>query len=161
MPSATDMPYQVVLIDYDEALFAPMGFEAAMLAEVGARWETHQLRTPEAVLDALRTGAFYASTGVEVETVSCSGTELTVVAPNADAFNVFKMNGARIGTGSVVGVGAVVTEGTVIPPGSLVLGLPGKVVRPVGETDTKRIRHAAEHYVQAAKAYRQEMGGDA
>ncbi len=53
MPSTT-MPYQVVLIDYDEALFAPMGNEAEMLAQVGARWETHQLRTPEAVLDVAR-----------------------------------------------------------------------------------------------------------
>jgi D-3-phosphoglycerate dehydrogenase / 2-oxoglutarate reductase len=54
MPSAMDRPYQVVLIDYDEALFAPMGFEADMLARVGARWETHQLRTPEAVLEVAR-----------------------------------------------------------------------------------------------------------
>ena len=67
------------------------------------------------------------------------------------------MNGAKIGAGSVVGVGAVVTEGVEIPPGSLVLGLPGKVERPVEEADADRIRHAAEHYVQAAKVYRQEM----
>jgi len=38
---------KVVLIDYDEALFSPMGFEADMLAEVGATWETHQCQTPE------------------------------------------------------------------------------------------------------------------
>lgn len=54
MPSTTDMPYRVVLIDYDEALFAPVGFEADMLAQVGAHWETHQLRTPEAVLEVAR-----------------------------------------------------------------------------------------------------------
>jgi carbonic anhydrase/acetyltransferase-like protein (isoleucine patch superfamily) len=60
------------------------------------------------------------------------------------------MNGARIGAGSIVGVGAVVTEGTVIPPRSLVLGLPGKVVRPTDERDLERIRHAAAHYADAA-----------
>lgn len=60
------------------------------------------------------------------------------------------MNGARIGTGSIVGVGAVVTEGTIIPPRSLVLGLPGKVVRATDERDLERIRHAAEHYAAAA-----------
>lgn len=62
------------------------------------------------------------------------------------------MNGARIGAGSIVGVGAVVTEGTLIPPRSLVLGLPGKVVRPTDERDLERIRHAAEHYAAAAAA---------
>ncbi|WP_315861189.1 gamma carbonic anhydrase family protein [Anatilimnocola floriformis] len=65
------------------------------------------------------------------------------------------MNGARIGRGSIVGVGAVVLEGMEVPPGSIVLGNPGKVVRPVSERHTAQIRHAAEHYVAAAKVYRQ------
>ena len=65
------------------------------------------------------------------------------------------MNGARIGAGSIVGVGAVVTEGTIIPPNSLVLGTPGKVVRATEARDLERIRHAAQHYVAAAKAYRE------
>jgi carbonic anhydrase/acetyltransferase-like protein (isoleucine patch superfamily) len=63
------------------------------------------------------------------------------------------MNGARIGAGSIVAVGAVVTEGVQVPPGSLVVGLPGKVKRPVTEADKELIRHAAEHYVQQAKTY--------
>jgi len=63
------------------------------------------------------------------------------------------MNGAEIGEGSVVGVGAVVTEGTKVPPGSLVLGLPGKIVRQVTDEDIARIRHAAAHYVAAAREY--------
>jgi len=50
----TDLPYKVVLIDYDEVLFAPVGFEADLLARVGARWETYQLRTPEQVLEVAR-----------------------------------------------------------------------------------------------------------
>ena len=60
------------------------------------------------------------------------------------------MNGAEIGEESVIGVGAVVTEGTKIPPRSVVLGLPGKIVREISSDDAARIRHAAEHY--AAKA---------
>lgn len=39
------------------------------------------------------------------------------------------LDDAVIGRGSVVGAGCVVTKGTVIPPRSLVLGIPGKVVR--------------------------------
>ena len=36
---------------------------------------------------------------------------------------------AVVGEGSIVGAGSVVTKGTVIPPNSLVMGIPGKVVR--------------------------------
>ena len=39
------------------------------------------------------------------------------------------LDGAEIGEGSVIGAGAVVTPHTKIPPNSLVLGIPGKVVR--------------------------------
>jgi len=64
------------------------------------------------------------------------------------------MNGARIGSGSIVGVGSIVTEGTIVPPGSVVLGVPAKIKRPVETRDRDRIRHAAEHYIRAAEAYR-------
>lgn len=39
------------------------------------------------------------------------------------------LSGCTIGTGSIIGAGAVVKEGSVIPPYSLVVGIPGKVVR--------------------------------
>ncbi len=61
------------------------------------------------------------------------------------------MNGAVIGKGSLIAVAAVVTEGTVIPPGSIVMGIPGKVVRPVTERDLQRIAHAAAHYRDTAR----------
>jgi carbonic anhydrase/acetyltransferase-like protein (isoleucine patch superfamily) len=64
------------------------------------------------------------------------------------------LNRARIGAGSLIGVGALVTEGVEIPPGSLVLGMPGKVVRQITEKDRERILHASKHYVAAAKQYR-------
>jgi carbonic anhydrase/acetyltransferase-like protein (isoleucine patch superfamily) len=64
------------------------------------------------------------------------------------------MNGAVIGKGSIVAVGSIVTEGAVIPPGSIAMGQPAKVKRQVTERDLAMIRHAAEHYVAAGKAYR-------
>ena len=100
-----DMAGSHLAIDkWDRLLFAGkavLGFandDAHRREQIGRGWNVVRVteRTPEAVLEALRTGAFYASTGVEIETISCDGAELTVVAPNADAFNVFKMNGARI-----------------------------------------------------------------
>ena len=39
------------------------------------------------------------------------------------------LDGAVVSTGSIIGAGCVVPPGMVVPPGSLVLGLPGKVVR--------------------------------
>ncbi len=67
------------------------------------------------------------------------------------------MNGATIGRGSVVAVGSIVTEGSVVPPGSVVMGQPAKIKRQVTERDAERIRHAADHYVAAAKIYRQNQ----
>ncbi len=60
----------------------------------------------------------------------------------------------RISEGSIVGAGAVVPEGAVIPPRSLVLGIPGKVVRTLesGENPGPRI---AESYVDLAAKYRE------
>jgi len=64
------------------------------------------------------------------------------------------LNGARVGRGSVIGAGAVVSESTVIPPGSIVLGIPGRVVRPVDAAMRERIDHAWRHYVAQADAHR-------
>ena len=64
------------------------------------------------------------------------------------------LNGATIGAGSIIAAGSLVTEGTEIPPDSLVMGVPGKVVRTVSDEQRQRIKSAAEHYVSAAKAYR-------
>ena len=65
------------------------------------------------------------------------------------------LNRAVIGTGSVVGAGAVVPEGMVVPPGSLVLGVPGKVVRPVDAALTERIATTWKHYVEMSRLHRE------
>jgi carbonic anhydrase/acetyltransferase-like protein (isoleucine patch superfamily) len=64
------------------------------------------------------------------------------------------LNRVRVGAGSVVGAGALLTEGTVVPPGSLVLGVPGRVVRQVNEAARVRIDHAWRHYVAQAQRHR-------
>lgn len=64
------------------------------------------------------------------------------------------LNGVRIGSGSIVGAGAVLPEKMIVPPYSLVLGVPGRVVRQTTEGDRERLRYTAEHYVAAAEAYR-------
>jgi carbonic anhydrase/acetyltransferase-like protein (isoleucine patch superfamily) len=57
------------------------------------------------------------------------------------------LNGARVGTGSIVAAGTLLTEGTVIPPGSLVMGLPGRVKRPLSTDEIDRIAESAADYV--------------
>ena len=67
------------------------------------------------------------------------------------------MDDAVIGAGSVVAASALVTPRTVVPPGSLVLGAPAKVVRPINERERTMATSAAEHYVELAAHYRQEL----
>lgn len=64
------------------------------------------------------------------------------------------LNNVRIGAGSVVAAGAVVPEGMEVPPGSLVMGVPGRIVRPVDEALTRRIAGTWVHYVEQARAHR-------
>lgn len=64
------------------------------------------------------------------------------------------LTGARVGAGSLVGAGAVVPEGMQIPPGSVVLGLPGRVVKAVTPRLAARIRQSAANYVLYARGYR-------
>jgi carbonic anhydrase/acetyltransferase-like protein (isoleucine patch superfamily) len=68
------------------------------------------------------------------------------------------MNRAKVGANSIIGVGAVVTEGVEIPPGSMVMGLPGKIKRPLAEIEIEGNRMAAQHYVHNAKEYAAARG---
>lgn len=65
------------------------------------------------------------------------------------------LDGAVIGRGSVIGAGAVVAPGTVVPPASLVLGVPGRVVRALPESAADWNRLTAAHYVEYARTYRE------
>jgi carbonic anhydrase/acetyltransferase-like protein (isoleucine patch superfamily) len=67
------------------------------------------------------------------------------------------LNKAVIGRNCLVGAGAMVTEGKVIPDGSLVLGVPGKVVRPLTPEEIATNTWIAEHYVERAGRYRQGL----
>jgi carbonic anhydrase/acetyltransferase-like protein (isoleucine patch superfamily) len=50
------------------------------------------------------------------------------------------LNGAKIGRNCLIGAGALITEGKVIPDGSLVMGMPGKVVRQLDEAAINGLR---------------------
>lgn len=63
------------------------------------------------------------------------------------------LNGAVIGDGCVIGAGAVVKEGMQVPAGSVVVGIPGKVIKPATEEQQKHILANAATYVDLAREY--------
>jgi len=64
------------------------------------------------------------------------------------------LNGVSIGNGSVVAAGAVVPEGMQVPPRSLVMGVPGRIVRQVDAALAERIAATWKHYVEEARAHK-------
>jgi carbonic anhydrase/acetyltransferase-like protein (isoleucine patch superfamily) len=67
------------------------------------------------------------------------------------------LNGAQIGAECLIGAGTLIPEGRVIAPRSLVLGTPGRVVRPLTDDELARLRSTAETYVQRAAAFRSTL----
>lgn len=58
------------------------------------------------------------------------------------------LNGVRVGAGSMVGAGAVVTRS--VPPRSVVMGMPGRVVRELSEAEVEGLVHHAAVYRRLA-----------
>lgn len=64
------------------------------------------------------------------------------------------LNGAKIGAGCLIGAGALIPEGKVIPDGSLVMGMPGKIVRELDEDARAKLLASADHYRQNMRRFR-------
>lgn len=63
------------------------------------------------------------------------------------------LNGARVGENCLIGAGALVGEGKVIPDNSLVVGVPGKVLRTLGPEAAAELTASAERYVAKWRFY--------
>ena len=63
------------------------------------------------------------------------------------------LNGAKIGRNCLIGAGALITEGKEIPDGSLVMGVPGKVVRALDEAAIEGLRKSALGYQANARRF--------
>ena len=70
------------------------------------------------------------------------------------AMGAVLLNGVRVSTGSIIGAGAVVREGFVVPPNSLVLGVPGRIVRETTNDERARIARAVASYIALQERYR-------
>lgn len=67
------------------------------------------------------------------------------------------LSGARIGPNCLLGANTLIPENREIPANSLVFGQPGRVVRPIEESQLALIRASAEVYVMNWRRFRGEL----
>lgn len=67
------------------------------------------------------------------------------------------LNGATIGRNCLIGAGALITEGKTIPDGSLVMGMPGKVVRQLDADAIEGLRQSDLRYQENARRFAQGL----
>jgi carbonic anhydrase/acetyltransferase-like protein (isoleucine patch superfamily) len=85
----------------------------------------------------------------------CTVGDATLIANGA-----MILDRVSIGRHCLIAAGAMVPPGKVIPDGSVVMGMPGKIVREVTDRDRAMIDGIAEHYVARAQLYRRELALD-
>jgi carbonic anhydrase/acetyltransferase-like protein (isoleucine patch superfamily) len=63
------------------------------------------------------------------------------------------LDGAVIGDQSLIGANCLVRQGMRVPPGSLVMGVPGRIVRELTPSERRSLKSNAEKYAQATQYY--------
>jgi carbonic anhydrase/acetyltransferase-like protein (isoleucine patch superfamily) len=63
------------------------------------------------------------------------------------------LSGCEVGAECLIAAGSVVTEQRRIPPRSVVMGVPGRVVREIQPDELARTREICAHYVELAQRY--------
>ena len=70
------------------------------------------------------------------------------------------LDDAEVGSDCVIAAGAVIVPGTIIPDGSVVMGIPGRVVRETTDRDRAYIHEGIETYLRLAPRHvAGEFGG--
>ena len=63
------------------------------------------------------------------------------------------LSGCEIGEECLIAAGTVVTEGRRIPPRSVVMGIPGKIVREISAEELEQTRAINAYYLELAQRY--------
>jgi carbonic anhydrase/acetyltransferase-like protein (isoleucine patch superfamily) len=63
------------------------------------------------------------------------------------------LTGCEIGPECLIAAGTLITEGRRIPPRSVVMGVPGKVVRQITAEELRRTHAISAHYLELAQRY--------
>lgn len=66
------------------------------------------------------------------------------------------LDDARIGAQSLIAAGSLISPGTVIPPRSLVMGVPGRVKRPLTDEEVEGLNGFWMNYVNYTSMYNEE-----
>ena len=104
-------------------------------------------------------------------TVHCDSGKPNTIGANVSIGHNAVVHGRSVGDGTLIGMGAVVMGQTVIgagcliaagalvppglevPDGHVVMGVPGRVVRPVTDEEKAYLKWLAPHYVELARRY--------
>jgi carbonic anhydrase/acetyltransferase-like protein (isoleucine patch superfamily) len=63
------------------------------------------------------------------------------------------LTGCEIGVECLIAAGTLITEKRRIPPRSVVMGVPGRIMREVSEEELRRTRAISAHYLELAQRY--------
>lgn len=74
--------------------------------------------------------------------------------------NSVVLNRVKIGKNCIIGANTLIPEGKEIPDNSMVLGSPGKVVKPVTDAQVQMIKMSALHYIENFKRYQASLTED-
>src|SRR5258705_2826822 len=66
------------------------------------------------------------------------------------------LDDVRVGAQSLVAAGSLISPGTIIPPRSLVMGMPGRVKRPLTDEEVAGLDAYWQNYVAFTKLYKDE-----
>ena len=107
----------------------------------------------------------------DVAVIHCDSGVANVIEDDVSIGHGAIVHGMRVGSGSLIGMGAkvlgrtiigrecLIAAGAVVPPGlevpdgMVVMGVPGKIVRPVREEELKYMRWLSRHYAELAARY--------
>lgn len=67
------------------------------------------------------------------------------------------LNGARIGKSCLIGAHSLIPEGKEIPDRSLVMGVPGRVVREFSDEEAAKFNYPAAHYVENWQRFARDL----
>jgi carbonic anhydrase/acetyltransferase-like protein (isoleucine patch superfamily) len=70
------------------------------------------------------------------------------------AMGAVLLNGVHVASGSIIAAGAVLPEGKRIPENSLVIGVPGRIVRQTTIEERERIKKTVEAYLELSEQHR-------
>lgn len=83
---------------------------------------------------------------------SCVIGDSTLIANGA-----MVLDRARIGRNCLIAAGALVPPDKVIPDGSVVMGIPGKIMRQVDDEDLAMFAFTSRHYYERIALYKQKL----